>query len=129
MKIIKQLKKWIDETYNSLSILSEKTLEINDRLRAIEKVMPKEQTLYTTGGYAEIWSIDTIAESVNILRSEFVKDYFTKEYLNKEATTTKKLYVVDNDKISIEYYKVILNKKEWDKWFEYNWKEYFFNTN
>ena len=78
------------------------------------------------GRYAEIWSIDTIAESVNILRSEFIKDYFTKEYLSKEATTTKKLYVVNDNKISIEYYKEDYNAKEWDKWFNYNWKEYYF---
>jgi hypothetical protein len=35
-----------------------------------------------------------IKETVEILRSQILKDYFTKEFLNKEATTTKKLYVV-----------------------------------
>jgi hypothetical protein len=54
MKIIKQLIKWINETYNNLVLLSEKTLEINDRLKAIEKVMPKEKLIHYNEIYTSI---------------------------------------------------------------------------
>lgn len=127
IKYIKSFKEWIDEVYNALVLLSWKILEINDRLKDIEKVMPKTEWLTWVSSYWIVWDINYVDTAVQKIKDILIKDFFTKEFLNKEATTTKELYVVDWTKVTIQYYKK-------DKtpgvhncgMYEYNWKEYYF---
>jgi len=128
IKYIKSIKQTFDEFYNSLVLLQEKTLEHNDILRKIDSILPKNNLLWVPWvSYTTIsWSINYESVTTKILDSVLIKDFFTKEFLNQDATTTKKLYVVNWDKIAIEYYKENDNTRDWERWFDFNWKEYYF---
>lgn len=53
------------------------------------------------------------------------EDYFTKEYLNEDATNTKELLVVENENITKVLYKEWNGTKDIKK---IHWKEYLFIT-
>lgn len=99
--------KTIGQTFMSLS---EIVINIDKRLKEIEAVMPNGKTVSTISGdqiikYSNVWSVDYVDNCKKEIMNQFDKDYFTKEYINRDAKNTNKLYVVSWDKISIAYYK------------------------
>jgi hypothetical protein len=68
--------------------------------------------------WARIESYETIVDQIK-------KDYFTKEYINEDATNTKNIYVIERGCMTTHLY------KEWnesDEVKDINWKKYLFKS-
>jgi hypothetical protein len=126
MKIInffRELETYFNDLYNTLVQLNELVLKLRDWLvehnKNFDKMFPTK--LYTTW-VSIIWAVAYENTVVQILNNTLIKDYFTNEFLNKEATTTKLLFIVDWWKISEHYFK--LNSELWKDYIEKNWAYY-----
>jgi len=114
---MKTFKTYLEELDSLLSVRTESLKSYNmifknqsNELKEIRDTLQRSDwILSTTWSLMSYWSYNTEEETINLIDDTLKKDYFTKEFINADATNTRELYVVNWDSIKIELF------KEWNQ--------------
>lgn len=130
--IQKMFEKYLLKAFNKFNKQFEEYLSSNadvlkthtEELKKIKEALGRPETdWFTIARYESYGSYSTTDEVKDLFKKTLQEDYFTKEFINLEATNTKELLIIDWISIKTVHYK----DWNWTKDIKViNWKEYLF---
>ena len=108
--LIKTFNRFNEQLGQYLVMNTEIIKEHNKDLEAIKKSLYRQDGLTTGYTTSVCGSYNTTEELNSIFDDTLKKDYFTQEFINKDATNTKELYIVEIDTIKKVLYSFAILK-------------------